>query len=113
MSSYEELTIEDGRIATLTRDQTWTTHTARLHIAGDLLVLADNSTGSQIDAVVYERDGKRKIGILKQVIVWEGTKNPALDPTSYDAFEIPEASADEAKELGAVYERFRSKVEAL
>ena len=109
MSSCEELTIEYGRIATLTRDQTWTTHTAKLQIAGDLLVIAEHSTGSQIDAVVYERDGERKIGILKQVVVWEGTKNPALNPTSSDACEIPDASPDHAQELWAVYERFKKK----
>lgn len=109
MSRHEELTIEDGRVATLTRNQTWTTHAAQVQIVGDLLVVADDRTGSQVDAIVYNQNGKRKIGILKQVVVWERTKNPALDPTSFDAFEIPDALPDQAEELWSVYERFQQK----
>jgi hypothetical protein len=107
MARYEELAVEDGRVASLTRDQTWTTHADKRHIAGDLLVVSDNSTGSRVEAVVYEQDGKRKFGILRRVIVWEGTGNPAVDATSSDAVEIPDALPNQAEELARVYGRFK------
>jgi len=107
MKADDELKLDDGRVATLLRNQTWITNAAKRHIAGDLMVVVDKSTGSQIDAVIYEEGGKRRVGILKHVVVWTDTKNPALNATSYNAFEIPDVSPDQSKKLIGIYERFK------
>ena len=111
MAHPEELTIGEGRFATLTCEQAWTTHAAGRRIVGDLLVVVDNTTGSEIDAVIYDDDGKRKVGILRQRVVWVVSKNPAVDSTSSIAFEIPDARPDQEKEILGVYERFRKQMD--
>ena len=107
MTLCEDLIIEEGRVATLTCDQTWTTYADARQIAGDLLVVVDTRTGEQINAVVYDEDGKRKIGILRQRMVWDVPANPAVDATSSLAFEIPDALPGLAKEIAGVYKRFK------
>lgn len=107
MTTDNELTLEDGRIASLTRNQDWTTNAENRHVAGDLLVVIDNQTGDRIEAVIHDEDGKRKVGTLKRVVVWERVENPALDAASSDGVEIVEVRSNRAEELLAIYDRFR------
>jgi hypothetical protein len=107
MTTHEDLTLADGRTASLTRNQDWTTNATKRHVAGDLLVVVDNQTGSQIEAVIYNEEGRQKVGALKRIILWQGTENPALDATSSDGFEIVEIRFKQAEELLAIYGLFK------
>lgn len=65
-------------------------------------------TGNKDDAVIFSRDGKRRVGRLK-LLMGLGAGSPAVPVTTDFNEVVEEIGPDEEKRLLAIYDKFRKR----